>query len=407
VALLDPITTPATGSQLARVMKLARQHLNMDVVFIGEFLDGRQVYRALDGSAASFGMELGVGPALEETYCQRMVTGHIPQVVPDAAAEPGVADLGAAVLGGVGAYVGVPITLPDGSLYGTFCCLNRERVADLSERDVKFMALLAELVADELTAQRLHDKQREVLNEIITGEHVDLAVQPVVAVTGELVGLEVLSRFAPGIGRPDVVFATARDLGVGSALERMVAVKASTLLSLVPKGCALGINVTPANVLELAREPAAATYPELSRFVLEITEHDAVENYAELRDCLRPLRDHGLRVAIDDTGAGYASLHHVIELQPDMLKIDRSIIEGLADDQSRRSVVRSFLSLATDIGALVCAEGVERLVDLQAAIDLGVHAAQGYLLARPSTDHADIARWAHGPSLMPTATSRS
>jgi EAL domain-containing protein (putative c-di-GMP-specific phosphodiesterase class I) len=399
---LDAGSRSLPESQLARVMSLARRHLNMDVVYVGQFAGERQIYRGLDGDPARFGMSLGEGPPLEATFCQRMVTGQIPSAIPDTSREAGVADLLGSVPGGVGAYVGVPITLADGSLYGTFCCLSQEPVADLTERDVRFMAMLAELLADELLVQREHDRQRDVLDEIIHSERVELAVQPVVLADGSLVGLEVLSRFGAELCPPDVVFAAARELGAAQGLERMVLSKAvATLLPLLPAGCALGLNATPTGVLHLAQHPAAADFPGLAQLVLEITEHDAVENYEELRDCLRPLRDRGLRIAIDDAGAGYASLHHIIELEPDMLKIDRSIIDGLAGDRSRRGVVRSFVGLAQDIGALVCAEGVEQLDDLTAAIELGVHAAQGYLIARPTTDHSQIATWATQASLLP------
>jgi EAL domain-containing protein (putative c-di-GMP-specific phosphodiesterase class I) len=406
LTLLDSGDRSPRESQLARVMGLARRHLNMDVVYVGQFTGDRQVYRGLDGDPERFGMSLGDGPPLETTFCQRMVTGQIPSAIPDTSREAGVADLLGSVAGGVGAYVGVPITLPDGSVYGTFCCLSQEPVAEVTERDVRFMAMLAELLADELSVQREQDRQRDLLNAIIDGEQVDLAVQPVILVDGTLAGLEVLSRFRPEVGPPDVVFAAARELEVAQGLERMVLTKAvTTLLPLLPAGCALGLNATPTGVLQLAQDPAAAEFAGLAQLVLEITEHDAVENYEQLRDCLRPLRERGLRVAIDDAGAGYASLHHIIELQPELLKIDRSIIEGLADDRSRRGVVRSFVGLAHDIGALVCAEGVERPEDLTAAIDLGVHAAQGYLIARPTTDHSQISRWAAQASLLPASST--
>jgi len=130
-----------------------------------------------------------------------------------------------------------------------------------------------------------------------------------------------------------------------------------------------------------------------------------------LRDALRPIRDQGLRLAIDDAGAGYASLKHVIELEPDIIKVDRSIIDGLASDRARRSVVSAFVLLALEMGATVIAEGIETPADLEAVRDLGVDAAQGYLFARPTTDRSALASWqqvnsqdaraaAVGPSLL-------
>ena len=137
----------------------------------------------------------------------------------------------------------------------------------------------------------------------------------------------------------------------------------------------------------------------LTNLVLEITEHAAVESYSELRSSLQAVREQGLRLAIDDAGAGYASLKHVVELAPDIIKIDRSLVDGVSADRARRSVVSAFVLLALDLGATVVAEGVECRADvLQAVEDLGVDAAQGYLLARPSTSRLQLTKWqAAGP----------
>jgi EAL domain-containing protein (putative c-di-GMP-specific phosphodiesterase class I) len=99
-----------------------------------------------------------------------------------------------------------------------------------------------------------------------------------------------------------------------------------------------------------------------------------------------------LRIAVDDAGAGYASLHHIVELQPDFIKIDRSLVHGVADDHARRVAVSAFVLLSLDLGATIVAEGVERPSDRSALCDLGVHAAQGYLLGRPSTCDSDLNR---------------
>jgi EAL domain-containing protein (putative c-di-GMP-specific phosphodiesterase class I) len=145
----------------------------------------------------------------------------------------------------------------------------------------------------------------------------------------------------------------------------------------------------------------------MERLVLELTEHEAVESFAELRKSLEPLRERGLKLAIDDAGAGYASLQHIVELKPDLIKIDRSLIHRLASDPARRSVVSSFVLVGRELGALVVAEGAENHEDLAAAADLGVDGAQGYLIARPSTDPRDHAHWATGPDLLASLFGRS
>lgn len=100
-----------------------------------------------------------------------------------------------------------------------------------------------------------------------------------------------------------------------------------------------------------------------------------------------------LRIAIDDAGAGFASLHHIVELEPDIIKIDRSLVDGISSSKALRSIVTGFVLLALDSDATLVAEGVETANDLHVLAALGVDAAQGYLLARPSTDPADLDRW--------------
>jgi EAL domain-containing protein (putative c-di-GMP-specific phosphodiesterase class I) len=384
--------------RIDRIMQLARRHLEMDLVYISEFTDGRQVPRTIDGDGASFGLAVGDGLPLEDTYCRLMVDDAIPNVIPDSGADPRVRTLRTTVDGSIGAYVGVPLRLSDGTLYGSFCGLSHRQQPGLDRRDASFLRMLAELVVDDLEEQRQRDRRRAEITDLILGERVTIALQPVVDLhTGRCIGVEALSRFPTAAGSPETVFAAAHDVGLGLELERMTAARALALRSRIAADQALGINLTPAVAMVLADEDLGGP---LTQLVLEITEHEAVDSYASLRDRLQPLRDRGLRLAIDDAGAGYASLQHIIELQPELIKIDRSIIDGLAKDKARRSVVSGFVLLALDLNGRVIAEGVERADDLQAAADLGVDAAQGYLIARPSTDPDDHAYWAGDPDLL-------
>jgi EAL domain-containing protein (putative c-di-GMP-specific phosphodiesterase class I) len=127
---------------------------------------------------------------------------------------------------------------------------------------------------------------------------------------------------------------------------------------------------------------------------VEITEHRPVACYDDVLAALRPLREQGLHLAVDDTGAGYASFQHVLRLRPESIKLDRSLLSEITTDPARRSLVTAIVLLALDLGATVVAEGVEDEAELCALADLGVHLAQGYLLARPASDAAVQASWA-------------
>jgi EAL domain-containing protein (putative c-di-GMP-specific phosphodiesterase class I) len=365
----------------------------MDLAFLAQFTEGDQVYRGFAGDPRSFGWKVDDRLPLSETYCRRMASGRIPNAIPDTAAEPGVRDLAVTAEARIGSYVGVPVRLPDGSLYGSLCTLSHA-AQPVDEKDARFLQMLAELLAGEVEADRERSLERARIEQLIEQQHLDIALQPIVGLrSGGIVGAEALSRFPEGCGAPDAVFRAAHRAGVGVRLEQVAAQRAFETLPLLGPDTYLAINVAPSVAVDLARQSLEVPDLPVERLVVEITEHAAVENYAILRDSLKAARQRGLRLAIDDAGAGYASLQHVVELVPDVIKADRSLIDGVADDPARRSVVRAFVTVAEDLHAVVVAEGVERTADLETVRDLGVDAAQGFLFARPSTDPATVHAW--------------
>ncbi len=391
----SPVSEAHSGpldGQLDRIMGLAQHQLEMDVVAISEFAPGRQIYRALHGDPDSFGMTVGGGPLLEDAFCLRMTQGLLPHEIPDTAADPVAAHVPLTSSAAVGAYIGVPVNLSDGSLFGSLACFHSEP-HELGERDVRFLRMLAELITTELEAMRERDQESVRIRQLIESAALEIALQPVFDIhDGRFLGAEALARFPSCFGTTEAVFESAGAVGLSLPLERLAIGCAIPVLDALQDGQFLAVNLTPQVAFELAA--TGETRPELlRRLVLEITEHAAITSYADLRRALRSSRDQGLRLAIDDAGAGYASLKHVVELEPDIIKIDRSIVEGVASDRARRSAVSAFVLLALDIGASVIAEGVERPEDLEAIKDLGVDAAQGFLLARPTKDRRALARW--------------
>jgi len=131
---------PITGA-----LKLAHRHTHMDVTVLGEVCDGREVVRYLAGDGGSFGLSPGAAMPIEETYCHRLLTGRLSNVVPDARANEQVKDLEITRAGRIGAYIGVPLTGLDARLY-VLCCLSHERRPQLGERDVLFLRDLGEAV---------------------------------------------------------------------------------------------------------------------------------------------------------------------------------------------------------------------------------------------------------------------
>jgi EAL domain-containing protein (putative c-di-GMP-specific phosphodiesterase class I) len=379
---------------LDRVVELTLRHLGVDAVYIAELTGARAVYRGVAGDAASFQVVIEDDPSAESTYCGRLVAGGIPGLIRDAACDERVADLPLTRDAPVGSFIGVPLWLSDGSLYGALCGVNHTPAPNLDEQDLRFMAVLGELITADLDDLRRQERLRSDLLGLIERDDLRVAYQPIFDLHREdCLGIEALARFPEPFGGPEETLVAAGRLGLRLELERLVARQAWNMLPLLGRGQFLALNVSPGALVELAHRANLAEDLDVSQLVVEVTEHAIVECYEDLHRQLTPLRRRGMRIAVDDAGAGYASLRHVLELRPDFIKIDRSLIDGIARDHARRAAVSAFLSIAVDIGSRVIAEGVECPADLLAVRELGLHAVQGYLLGRPSADPDTVAEW--------------
>jgi diguanylate cyclase (GGDEF)-like protein/PAS domain S-box-containing protein len=212
--------------------------------------------------------------------------------------------------------------------------------------------------------------------------------QPVVDLrTGLVAGFEALSRFQGSRRPPNAWFAQAHRCGLGIELE-MAAAQAQLETRNRPPGTRLSINLSPSAMLSVEAEELFSG--DLSHVILEVTEDELVAEGGALEHRLAELRRHGARLAVDDIGAGYAGLKQVMRLQPDLLKLDRSLVAGVASDPAKGAMVDALVRYARRIGSEVCAEGVESLDDLQALADLDVTYGQGYVLARPAPPWARV-----------------
>jgi EAL domain-containing protein (putative c-di-GMP-specific phosphodiesterase class I) len=153
----------------------------------------------------------------------------------------------------------------------------------------------------------------------------------------------------------------------------------------------LGINVSPQTVFDPRLETALAGYPA-ERIMVEITEHDVVEDYEKLGEALAPLRARGMKVAVDDAGSGYASLRHILKLKPDVIKLDVSLTRDIDGDPMRFALAAAIVEFARQVGCVIIAEGIETEAEKAVLIRLGVHQGQGFLLARPGSLDALAAR---------------
>ena len=227
-------------------------------------------------------------------------------------------------------------------------------------------------------------RRTERIRRVIDDRLLRVVFQPIVDLAGSrTIGYEALSRFPAHFDRPpNVWFAEAAELGLGMELELEAAVNALASLPMLPADAFLSVNLSPGTVSGRRCAELLAGV-DGGRVVVEMTEHAPVEDYDSLRSALTCLRDRGIRIAVDDTGAGFASLRHILQLSPEYVKLDISLTRGIATDASRRALAAALVAFAEELGAGIIAEGVERPEELEALAALRVPYAQGYLLGRP------------------------
>jgi diguanylate cyclase (GGDEF)-like protein/PAS domain S-box-containing protein len=236
------------------------------------------------------------------------------------------------------------------------------------------------------------EEQRAEIELVLeeAGDRIAYVFQPVVDLrTGLVAGYEALSRFAESRRPPNAWFAQAHRCGLGIELE-MVAARSQLSAAGRPPGSRLSINLSPSAMLSAEAEQLLAG--DLSHLVLEVTEDELMADGGALEERLAELRRRGARLAVDDIGAGYAGLKQVMRLQPDVLKLDRSLVAGVATDPAKGAMVDALVRYSRRIGADVCAEGVETLADLETLANLDVTYGQGFVLAVPSPPWAGVDR---------------
>lgn len=171
-------------------------------------------------------------------------------------------------------------------------------------------------------------------------------------------------------------------MGLGPDLEIETLTTALGGLDLFPNHMFLALNVSPDILLDQRFSPLLEGV-DAKRLVLELTEHTAVDDYRPLMTALRPLRDRGARLAIDDVGAGYANMQHILSLRPDILKIDASLTNNIHVCPSRAALLAGLVQFARTFDTRIVAEGIEVAPQLDRLRELGVDYGQGYLLGRP------------------------
>jgi EAL domain-containing protein (putative c-di-GMP-specific phosphodiesterase class I) len=234
------------------------------------------------------------------------------------------------------------------------------------------------------------DRDRELaeldrrLDLVLTGDHLTMVYQPIVDLCSQfVVGHEALARFTTEPRQPpDRWFADAARVGRAIEFEIAAIERALPALETASSATFLSLNASPDTILSGAIATVLAASP-LHRIVLEVTENAPIADYAAFGAALAPLRAAGLRLAIDDVGAGFASLRHILRLAPDIIKLDRSIIMEVETQRPTRALAAALGGFALETGMTIVAEGIETPSQLTLLEALGASLGQGYLLGRP------------------------
>ncbi|MGD0020183.1 MAG: EAL domain-containing protein [Candidatus Limnocylindrales bacterium] len=282
-------------------------------------------------------------------------------------------------------YQGTPVgLLTIGTMHEEFAQDVVTRAPGLAE----FSATSSALLAGPFDALRRRERERADLQQIIaTGAFGPVFQSIQDLASGEVVGYEALTRFTDG-RRPDHRFESAWSVGLGIELELATLESAVAAAAGLPAGRWLDINVSP----RLLQTPERLT--EIVRrvdrpLVIEITEHDVIEDYPAIRDAVRVLGPN-TRLAVDDAGAGIANFGHIVELRPDFVKLDIGLVRGVNTDLGRQALVIAMRHFSRTSGCRLVAEGVETKAEADTLAQLGVHFGQGYWFGRPQSVDAFV-----------------
>jgi EAL domain-containing protein (putative c-di-GMP-specific phosphodiesterase class I) len=251
-----------------------------------------------------------------------------------------------------------------------------------SRLDIELLA--AEAVTSDLALTASESGPMLDVPRILKSGPIQIAFQPIVHLNSrETIGYEALARFpAEEIVSPKAWFDAAAIQGLTHRLEILAVSSALAQLNRLPDGLFVSLNVSPTTAASTdLRALMESVDPD--RVVLEVKEDAAMDDYHRFTGAIDELRATGIRIAIDDAGVGDVSVRQMLDVRPDIIKIDVDVTRGIENDPVRQAIANAFRSLAAGSGALSLAEGIETDDELEMLQSLDIGAGQGYLLGRP------------------------
>lgn len=376
------------SDKVKQVISTICSHMRMDLAIISDFTDSHQVVQYVDGSSRLVVGLLGESTPLDDSYCYLVTQGRLPCVVPNSALDPTTKSLEITQRLEIASYISAPLRGADGRVYGMFLCIGHEVNADLNCRDVALMETFADMagveINERLMARKSYSETLSRIREVMMPNKLNVAYQPIFDLREcKIIGYESLARFnAEPYRTPDVWFEDALSVGLDKELELLAIRCGIEGMNHFDDSIYISLNVSPDTILSRVLEGALSDNIS-HRIVLEITEHSPVADYDAFREAMEPLRKKGVRLAVDDAGAGFASFQHILELNPEIIKLDISLIKGINNDPARRALASALIVFSRETDTIVVAEGVETREEYDELLRIGVDKVQGYYIGYP------------------------
>lgn len=390
-----PAAHAGAREEIGDMLEALRARLDMDVAFVSRQIGS--THRIFTHVAARGRAPLMSGDhnANDNSLCWLVIQGKLPERVTDTSLYENAMCLPVVDQLNVRSHFSVPLRRRDGRVHGSLCCFSYRPRPDIDERDMQVLRSVAAIVSDQIEGRiELEERGEEAGREIarlMAADDIAIIHQPIYDLTDwHLIGHECLMRNKADPERsPLELLERARTAGKTLELELHVARKALATLDRAHPERFIAINVSPAT---LTSQALAALIPEglEARLVIELNQQETAPQQAAVRQAIEAWKARAW-VAVNSAGAGFAGLQTLVDLGPDIVKIDRDFLGGLAADPARRALVKALVQFASETGVTLIAQGVETREDLQALRELGVRFAQGYILGKPAAPGCGVA----------------
>lgn len=368
------------------ILDSVRNQLDISVAFASQFVSANRIFLFVSSEGQNGSAEISDSDEIMENFFHYIERGHFSKILDDATASQFLGGSGDIDYGSA-AHIGVPLVFSDGRVFGSICCFSERPDLNYNEKDL-FLVQVAARIISELMERHLEqlimkDQARDRIKQAIEFGEFEIVYQPIVDLdTRRLDGLEALARFPDNLQRPPTAwFEEASDVGLEVDLDLALIRRAIEILPQLRETTYVSLNVS-ANTVLSGRLPETLQHTDCNRLVIELSEHHAVDDYRLLNKCLKKISGDW-KLAVDDVGAGYSSMRHILDVGPDIMKLDISFVRDIDRRPSRAALVKAIMTFADSSNTLLIAEGIESEDEWKELQRLGVKYGQGYYFAKP------------------------